>query len=280
MAVNDDNSSRPAGPDDPSEWPVVSPNDIGVAELDSDLAYMGLYLKLEIRNNSSYLVREAELRIDGKGPGIPGRVTPRGVATTREIKVGPLFPGVYAHEEIGIGAQGGITGVSFDFVTARAVKLTPPGQMVPASEYPGLVAEIIGVAVNRDVPDLRKPDDDGAGQPPVATVVRIRVRNSGATTVERVRLKLQYFDDGAGDAGGSSGPRRDLVAEWVLDMPRREWNPYQLPEPPDAVCDPADPLRPGQSYEFTLVHYNGGPHDWSGRLDATAVEVVELKLRS
>jgi hypothetical protein len=98
--------------------------------------------------------------------------------------------------------------------------------------------------------------------------------------VERARLKLQYFDVGAADAGGSSLSRRDLVAEWILDMPRREWNPYQLPEPPDAVCDPADPLQPGQSYEFALVHYYGGPHNWSGRLDATSVEIVELKLRS
>jgi hypothetical protein len=151
--------------------------------------------------------------------------------------------------------------------------------MVPASSYPDLVAEVIDVAVDDEAPDLRKPDEDWPGRPSTATVIRIRVRNSGPATVERVRLKLSYFEAGDEAAAGPTGPPRDSVAEWILDMPRREWNPYQLPEPPEAVCDPADPLGPGQSYEFALVHYDGGPHDWAGSLEATSVEVVALKLR-
>jgi hypothetical protein len=37
-------------------------------------------------------------------------------------------------------------------------------------------------------------------------------------------------------------------------------------------------LPPGQTYEFTIVHHEGGPRDWAQRLDATSVEVLELKL--
>ena len=101
-----------------------------------------------------------------------------------------------------------------------------------------------------------------------------------AVYVERVRLKLQYFETGDEATGGPAGPQREPVAEWILDMPRREWNPYELPGPPDAACDPADPLPPGQAYEFTLVHYDGGPRGWVGRRAAVSVEVCELKLRS
>jgi hypothetical protein len=256
-------------------WPVVSPDKIVVAESDWDLAYMGVYLRLEICNRSPFLVREAELRIDGRGAATPG------VVTSREIKVGPLFPGVYVHEEVGIGAQGGISGVSFDTVAVHAVRLTPPDQMVPAAEYPDLTAEILEVAADQEAPDLRRPEDDGSedSRTVLATAIRIRVRNGGRAVVERTRLKLKYFGAADEGTGGPAGPHQDLGIEWIFDMPQRKWNPYRLPDRLDAACDPADPLPSGQSYEFIVVHYNGGPHGWAGNLDATAVEVCELRLR-
>ena len=64
-------------------------------------------------------------------------------------------------------------------------------------------------------------------------------------------------------------PSEIAIAEWILDMPRAEWDPHRLPAAPDAVCDPADPLPPGQAHEFTLVHYDGGPHGWAGCLCIT-----------
>jgi hypothetical protein len=60
----------------------------------------------------------------------------------------------------------------------------------------------------------------------------------------------------------------------MADSPSRS----DEPAPPGAACDPADPLPPGQTYEFTIVHYEGGPRDWARRLDATSVELLELKL--
>ncbi len=256
-------------------WPVVSPDEIGIADWAYDLAYMGVYLKLEICNRSPFLVREGELRSDGRGPG-----SQRG-GTSREVKVGPLFPGVYFHEEIGISEQGGIGGVSFNTVAAYAVKLTPPDQMVSASEYHDLTAEILEVAVDKKAPDLRRHeyDEPGVVRTAEAASIRIRVRNLGPRVVERTRLKLKYFGAGDGVTGGPAGPRWGPEAEWIFDMPRKEWNPYQFPDGPDATCDPADPLLPGHDYEFIIKHYDGGPHDWAGSLDATAVEVCELKLR-
>jgi hypothetical protein len=222
------------------------------------------------------LVREAELRIDGCGQTRPG------VVTSRVVNVGPLFPGVYLHEEVGIGAPGGISGVSFNSVMARAVRLTPPAEMVPAAEDPALLADIVDVTVDEDAPDLRTREGNGSDEPPtaVATAIRISVRNAGPAVVERVRLKLQYFESAGEAAGGEAGPRRYSVAEWILDMPRRKWNPYRLPAAPNAVRDPVDPLPPGQAHEFTLVHYDGGPHDWAGCIDAVSVEVREVKLRA
>ncbi|HSQ79405.1 MAG TPA: hypothetical protein VLN41_02325 [Candidatus Bathyarchaeia archaeon] len=278
LRAEDAPSRRLADPDDDPEWPVVSPNEIGVAEFDADLAYMGYFLKLEICNRSPYLVREATLHIEAQGPGMPGMETTRGVATTRDLTVGPLFPGAYYHEEIGIGARGGITGFSFDFAKPRAVKMTPPGQMIPASEYPALAAELIDAAVDEDPSDLYRPDDERPGSHAEAKVLRIRVRNAGPSTVDRVRLKLEYFDAGV-PAGGASGPERRSVTEWILDMPRKDWNPYRLPAAPDAAFEPADPLPPDGSYEFDLVQDNGGPREWAGRLDATSIQVLELKLR-
>jgi hypothetical protein len=272
----DDKSRSPATDlmDNPLDWPVVSPGEIGIAEWDWDLAYMGVYLRLEICNRSPYLVREATLRIDGRGQ------TTQRVVTSREVTVGPLFPGVYVHEEVGVGAREGISGVSFDLVTALAVRLTPPSEMVPAATYADLVAEIVEVIVDEEAPDLRPREGELAGEPPtaVATAIRIRVRNTGPGIVERARLRLRYFEAGGQIAGRQTGLRGDLVAEWILDMPQSGWNPYRLPAAPDAVCDPADPLPPGQVHEFTLVHYDGGPHGWAGRLDAVSVEVCEVKL--
>ena len=90
--IQDDNPSLPQeSAADPPAWPVVSASDIRIAEWDWDLAYMGVYLRLEICNSSPYLVREATLRIDGRGQ------TAQRVVATRELKVGPLFPGVYVH---------------------------------------------------------------------------------------------------------------------------------------------------------------------------------------
>jgi hypothetical protein len=235
---------------------------------------MGVYLRLEICNHSPYLVREATLRIDGFGQ------TTQKIVTSRVVTVGPLFPGVYVHEEVGVGAPEGISGVSFESVTARAVTLTPPSEMVPATTYPDLVADIVAVTVDQEAPDLQQRESElpGESSTAVATAIHIRVCNTGPRIVERARLRLQYFETGGQSTGGQSEPRVELVAEWILDMPRREWNPYGLPAAPDAVCDPADPLQPGQVHEFTLVHYDGGPHGWAGRLDAVSVEVCELKL--
>lgn len=280
MVVKDDSASQSPHHCRPPEWPVVSPGNIGVPDFKADLAYMGFYLELKIRNSSSYLVREAVLRIDGKGPGIEGQITRNGVVTSREVKVGPLFPGVDVVEEVGIGARGGINGLDFITISARAVRLTPPEQMRPAAEYPGLTAEVFEVSVDENAMDFRRREDDGLGEPRTAsaTSIGVRVRNSGPATVDRVRLKLTYWEEGRAGAAGSS----DLyeAAEWIFDMPRKDWNPYQLPDAPDAAITPADPLLSGQSFEFTIVHYDGGPHDWAGCLDATSVEVTELRLRS
>jgi hypothetical protein len=230
----------------------VSPDDIVVPDFGCDLAYMGFNLRVEICNRSPYLVREAELRIDGRG-----RTVPR-VVTSREVRVGPLFPGVIIHEEVGIGAPEGISGVSFHSVAAHAVRLTPPAEMMPAARYLALVAEVVDVTGSK--------------------AIRIRVRNGGEAMVERVRLKLKYFEVWDEHAGSKPPWAEDPVAEWILDMPRPDWNPYELPPAPDAACDPADPLPPGQAYEFTLVHHGGGPRDWGGCLESTSVEVCELKL--
>jgi hypothetical protein len=264
--IADDNSSSP--------WPTVSPDDIVVPDFGCDLAYMGFYLRLEVCNHSPYLVREVELRIDGRGQTVPR------IVTSREIRVGPLFPGVIVHEEVGIGAREGISGFSFESVAAHAVRLTPPAEMVPAAEYPELVAEVVDVTSDKEAPDLGARDDDEPGEPPKASAkaIRVRVHNRGPAVVERARLKLKYFE-ALDEHAGSKPPWADSpVTEWILDMPRRDWNPYELPPAPDAACDPADPLPPGQAYEFTLVHHGGGPHDWGGRLEFTSVEVCELKL--
>jgi hypothetical protein len=276
MILDDNSLSRSGFTEDPVVWPEVSPENIVIAEWDWDLAYMGVYLRLEICNRSPYLVREAEIRIDGCGQ------TVQRVVTSRQVKVGPLFPGVYVYEEVGIGAREGISGLSFNSVMARAVRLTPPAEMVPAAEYPALSAEIVDVTTDEEAPDLRGGKGDVSSEPPaaVATAIRIRVRNAGPAVVERARLKLHYFEAGSEPTGGKTGLQRDSVAEWVFDMPRKEWNPYQLPPAPEAACDPADPLPPGQVYEFTLVHYAGGPHGWAGCLEAVSVEVCALKLRA
>ena len=114
MILDDDPTTTPDPQEDPSGWPIVSPGDIVVAEWDWDLAYMGVYLRLEICSRSPYLVREAVLRIDGKGQGSDR------VVASRWAKVGPLLPGVRVREEVGISAQGGIGGVSFTSVRASA----------------------------------------------------------------------------------------------------------------------------------------------------------------
>jgi hypothetical protein len=275
MTLDDDSSVPPGSAKDPSAWPEVSPDKIGVPDFTSDLAYMGFYLKLEIVNGSPYLVREAELRIDGTGPGS------RMAVTSREVRVGPLFPGVWFHAEVGIGAQGGITGLIFNSVAAHAVRLTPPSEMVPASQYSNLVAEIVEVADEQELPDLRENEDYVSAGPrtAVGTVIRVRVRNGGPAVVDRVRLCLRYFET----AGEAFRPKTEAgwgpVAEWIFDMPRRDWNPYGLRHVPHAACDPADSMPPGRTYEFTVVHYEEGPRDWARRLDATSVEVLELKLR-
>jgi len=254
----------PAGPGSrqaPSGWPVVSPGHVGVDDYEYDLAYMGVYLRLDICNRSPYLVREAVLRIDGLGPGAEGAVSPKGVVTSREITAGPLFPGVLVRKEIGIGAPGGVTGLRFETIAVDAVRLAPPEQMGPAAGYADLAAEILEVT----------DDDEG-------TSIRILVRNSGASTVDKVRLRLRYFEAGDEAAAGPSGPPRDQAAEWILDMPRRDWDPYRLPGPP-GICDPAEPLPPGQTYEFTLVRHDRGPQGWAGRRDATSIEILALKLK-
>jgi len=268
MTANDNPPSRPDSRNDLAPWPIVSPDEIVIAEWDWDMAYMGVYLKLEICNRSPYLVREAELRIDGRAQGVPG------IATSREIRTGPLFPGVFVHEEIGIGARGGIGGVSFNFVSAHAVRLTQPDEMVPAAEYPALAAEILDVTIDKETPDPRS--SEGEFLTADRTAIHVRIRNGGTAVVERARLMLLYFEAGRDE----TGKQPSLVANWIFDAPRREWDPYRLPAAPEAVCDPAPPLPPGQSYDFTLVHYGGGPHGWAGCREATSVEVCELKLRS
>ena len=151
--------------------------------------------------------------------------------------------------------------------------------MRPAAEYPSLTAEVVDVSVDEDAPDLRNPDDGapGEGQTVVAANICVRVRNAGPKTIERVRLRLGYFGTDDEETAPSETPRT-LVASWILDMPRAGWNPYRLPAPPDAACDPADPLLPGQAHEFTLVHYHGGPHGWAGCLDAVSVDVCDISL--
>jgi hypothetical protein len=282
MIIDDDPPSRPDRRQEPSGWPLVSPGHIGVDDYEYDLAYMGVYLRLEILNRSPYLVREATLRVDGLGPGAAGTTAPGGVVTSREIKVGPLFPGVPFREELGIGAPGGITGLSFESVAAQAVRLTPPDQMVPAGEYPGLAAEILDVTVDPETPDLRGCEEMTLGETRTAeaTFIRIVVRNAGKAVVDRVQLKVRYFEAGDEAAIKGAGSRRGQVAEWIFDMPHREWNPYRLAGPPDGACDPAAPLPPGRSYEFVLAHYDGGPRGWAGRLEATSVEVCAVRLQA
>jgi hypothetical protein len=269
MAVNDEPSLSNA-PDDPSAWPVVSPSDIGIPDFHYDLAYMGVHVRLQICNRSSYLVREAELRVDGLAPG-----TGRAV-TSRYIRVGPLFPGACVEEEVGVGTQGGISGLDFETLATRAVRLTPPSEMVPALQYTGLLAEIVDVTVDEEAPDPRDRWDEQARA--VATSIRIRVCNTGPAVVERARLRLRYFEVGGSPAGGPLSESPDPVAEWILDMPRSDWDPYRLPHAPRAFCDPADPLPPGQAHEFTLTHFDGGPRDWLGSRDALAADVCEVKL--
>lgn len=269
MAVNDE-PSLSNGADDPSAWPVVSPSAIAIPDFDYDLAYMGMNVRLEICNHSPYLVREAELRVDGIG-----RTTQKVVAS-RFVVVGPLWPGIAIIEEVGVGAREGISGMHFKPLAARAVRLTPPAEMAPASQYPGLLAEITDVTVDEEAPDPRDGRDEGARA--VATSIRVRVRNVGPTLVERARLKLRYFEAGGGSAGGPLSLSPDPLAEWILDMPRGDWNPYRLPHAPLAFCEPADPLPPGGAHEFTLTHVGGGPRDWLASRDALAVEVCELRL--
>jgi hypothetical protein len=256
-----------------SDWPVVTPDDIVIADFEYDLAYMGVYLRLEICNISPYLVREAELLIEGRGPADRA-------SRTRELKVGPLLPGVRFHAEIGLGAPGGIQGVSFDSLAARAVRLTPPDQLAPPSDYPELAAEILDVTDVKEAPDLRRRDDDDLGEPQTAEakVIRILVRNGGPRVVEMVRLKLDYFRSGDVAAAGQAGLSRYRAAKWIFDMPRRDWNPYQLSGPEDEAYPRADPLRPGQTYEFSLVHFDGQPHGWAGSREALSVEVCGLKI--
>jgi hypothetical protein len=106
------------------------------------------------------------------------------------------------------------------------------------------------------------------------------LRNSGPRVVERVRLKLGCFETAGGMTAGPAGPCGLPDTEWILDMPRKDWNPCQLSRPPDAPYEAADPLMPGQDYEFAIVHYDGGPHDWARCRGAVSVEVCELKLQA
>jgi homoserine O-acetyltransferase len=99
-------------------------------------------------------------------------------------------------------------------------------------------------------------------------------------TVERVRLRLGYVGTDDEEAVAPSGLPLTLVASWILDMPRAGWNPYRLPAPPNATCEPADPLHPGEAHELTLVHYHGGPHGWAGCPGAVSVEVCGVMTRS
>lgn len=261
-------------------WPIVSPGFIRIEDWDWDPHYMGVDLRLEICNRSPYLVREAELRIDGTGPGDPAVGIRGGLVASRTVKVGPLFPGVFVHENVGLGAQGGITGVSFDPVAARAVPLASPDELIPAAEYPGLSAEVLEVIAEAEVPDLRTPGPGGPGPTDMtdAATIRIRVVNRGPSAVDRVRLKVTYFGSGQSSTPDSLPSRPELVAEWILDMPREDWNPYDPAGRSDGGYEIADPLPPGRAREFTIVHYGRGPQDWAARLEATAVEVTGTRL--
>ncbi len=249
---------------------MVSPSEIAIADWDWDLAYMGVYLRLEICNRSRYLVREATLRIEGQGRG------GLGVVTSRLVHMGPLFPGVRVHEEVGVSAQGGIGGIGIETLAAHAVGLTPPALLMPAHEYTGLVAEIAEVACGGEVPDLRVPA--GGGAMTSGKSIRVRVRNDGPLTVHRTRIRLRYFD--VADDGDESpdSPSLRQVAEWHLDVPARDWNPHCLSGQPRAVCTPAPPLPPGGTYAFTLVHYGGGPHEWAGTSGSTRVDVLGVRV--
>lgn len=114
------------------------------------------------------------------------------VVASREVKVGPLFPAAYAHEEVGIGAREGITGLKFTSVSADAVKLTPPSQMVTAAEYPNLEAEILNIIFEEEASDLWDKDDEAADEIPdvISISIRICVRNTGSAVVERT---LSYY---------------------------------------------------------------------------------------
>ena len=258
-------------------WPSVSPRLIGVAEWDWDPAYMGVYLRLEICNNSPYLVREATLRIDGRGQ------TVQRVVASRDVRVGPLFPGVYHHEEVGIGDPAGISGVSFDVLAACAVGLGPPGEMVQAAEYPGLIAEVAGVEAEAEVPDLRVSDAQFLHVPTtaIAATIRIRLRNTGPSTVDRTRIQLLYLGARHEDTadGGETQDEEAPVARWILDAPRSDWNPHQQFGAADTPWESAPPLAPGDTHEFTVVHYGSGPHEWPADARATRVEVLGLALR-
>lgn len=272
-------SSLPTPPDGgaaTTSWPVVSAGRIGVVDFEYDLAYMGVYVRLKVRNSSPHLVREAELRIDAYGQ------TARRVVTSRKLLVGPLFPGEDVPAEQGIGDRAGVSGLRFEGVAAHAVSLTPPGDMGLASAYPGLVAEVVEVGEDDDAPDLRVPPDHQSGEAPTASgiVIRIRVRNGGAATVERARLRLLYFDEAGGATQGRQGAPQEPDTEWIFDMPHADWNPYRVRGAPGATYELADPLPSGGVHEFAIVHYNGGPHGWAGRLDATSVEVCGIRLRA
>ena len=275
--MDDDRPSlSPDGAGRGSVWPTVSPDRIGVADFEYDLAYMGVYVRLKVRNSSPYLVREAELRIDGLGQ------TRSGIVTSRKVLVGPIFPREDVPAEQGIGDPAGISGLHFEEVAAHAVRLTPPGEMEPASTYPGLKATVVSVAEEEEAPDLREPADEESGEPPRAPgiVIRIRVRNDGPSVVERARLRLLYFEEAAAASAGREDRRPYPEAEWIFDMPHADWNPHRLPPPPNAWCEPADPLPPGGVHEFTIIHYYGGPRDWARSLEATSVEVLEIKVRA
>jgi hypothetical protein len=246
---------------------------VGVPDFHYDLAYMGVYLQLEVCNFSPYLVGEAEVRIDGFAPGT------QKVVTSRTVTVGPLLPQILTRAEVGIGAPGGIGGTRFETVRVHPVGLTPPEEMVPAEQYPALLAQVLDVAFDPEAPDRREriqgPDTDLPLDK--RHTIRIGVRNEGPSVVKRARLELTFFQIVTESAAGQPARRCDL-GNWILDMPRAGWDPYRLPRPGDAVIDPAPPLPPGQSHEFTLVLHGGGPRDWSGSRDALSVVVREVKL--
>ena len=251
------------------------PDKIGVADFEYDLAYMGVYVRLKVRNSSPYLVREAELRIDGRGQTVPR------VVTSRTVLVGPLFPGEAVPAEEGIGDPAGISGLHFEEVAARAVPLTPPGEMAPASTYPGLVAEVVSVAED-EWPDLRDPSGDAFSGCPttLGIAIRIRVRNDGPAVIARARLRLLYFSEAGGTTQDQEGTPREPEWEWIFDMPHADWNPYRVPDAPGATYALADLLPPGGIHEFAVIHYYGGPVDWARSLETTSVEVFELRLRA